>query len=1303
MSKSALSQLSRRKQVNATRKSLTLQQARARTVQFAHDPLGWRELARHLGHADDLPQARQAAEKAIELAPDDAESWVVLGKIESRAHRDDLADKHFRQALALDAGHAEAHQNLAEMAFRKNDNIGALQHAEGVLGRRPNDVTALSRKAQVLSRLFRYEEAAAICEQLIRQDPKNLYVHWNDLGNVKRDLGLLEEAEACYRKAASLTADDPVPFSNWLTLSHYIPHKDPAEILALCKKWGEFFAPDKTVERAIPADRSPGRTLRIGIFSDGFRQHPVGAMTTPALEQLVKLGIEIYAYTTSNVVDSVTRRLMAIAAKWTPIATVREEQLAQQIRDDQIDILIDLSGHNAGNRIRTMALEPAPVLVKWVGGLINTTGVESIDYLLTDGIESPLGSDANYTEKLIRMPDDYICYMPPTRVPDVGALPALKNGYVTFGCFNNPTKVNPVVLEQWAGLLHAVPGSKLFLKGGPFGNIELCNRTLDILKSHGITPERVRLEGHSGHFELFQRYNEVDVALDPWPYSGGLTTCEAMLMGVPVVTLPGPTFAGRHSATHLVNVGMPELVVDNWDEYRARVLELVSDLNSLSTIRGHLRRILLDSPVCDASKFARHLADALRAIWQRYCEGKPPAALAFTPEGLPWFEGEAAPMALVHPAPDQEATNAGSAFNFAFQGRIVMLDHGNSLVATDRFIELSRLGAMLAIAFDPASNLRNAGQLQRDGHIQHYQPYATLGDGQPAVLHACLDASMTGTLEPLDAACQLPFAREAATVIARLPIATTRLDDVDGLEKVEWMVMDATNDNLAIIRGGERLLSSALTIQVGIRFTETFHHQAGLSDLSSLLARLGFRLLRLHNPEHASYFPLESVKEHRGSQLISAQAVFIPDERRMKLLDDNQLLKLAFIMHAGYGAADIAHRILQGVKQDTGIAARYLSASGWLADAIPKPGQTASARKFIHICYNNIHVQPFISMLADPRLAEDYDHKVYIEKRRSIPGYDNDLSCNSKAFFFDAGTDLGRILQEALQDDVAAIVFHGLFFPWQKQLVRDIGNRKKTIWVIWGGDLYNPLRQHEPMTEVVEQLDAVCTLSDGDYKIFCENYPQKPRLAFAYAGGYPLQRIALPEQKSRQIFVGNSGDMGNCHIEILDALSRKKDIGRYKIVMPISYNLTPGYEQQLVRHVAKLGLERNVSYLKTIIPTAEYYALLAQSEFCITAHHRQQALGNIIAALYFGVKTVLRRQITLNGLTIENPSWAKVTQEFSAEPVSFEDFSQHEELGQIAFPDPSQLDSQRRKILALYDSDAILQTMKDRFGAIAKL
>ncbi|CAM3542828.1 Poly-beta-1,6-N-acetyl-D-glucosamine synthase [Bordetella sputigena] len=919
----------------AAQAALTLEQARSRTEKSPDDAKAWYHLGALLSKARELEGARHAAEKVVELTPEDPQGWVLLGQVETQYSNDPVAIKHFEHALSLDESLAGAHHGLADIYWRMNRGHDGLRHIDRTLELNPGSLPAIWTKAQLLANAFRFEEAIELHEYLVKHDEKARYSHLTNLASTKRDLGLLNESEEIYRRAIKLSPPkNSSAFSNWLTLLHYMPEKSAEEILEACKQWASFYPPQKDAKRPVPADLSPSRKLRIGLFSDGFRQHPVGAMTTTALEHLGRHGIELYLYTTSSTVDHVTKRLQAVAQRWTPITQVGDEALAEMFRDDEIDILIDLAGYNAGTRMPTMTMEPAPILMKWVGGLINTTGLETIDYLITDSVESPPGSDHLYTEKLIRMPDDYICYMPPPKLPEETPLPALQKGHVTFGCFNNPTKINDVTLGHWAELMQAVPGSHLFLKGAGYGTESMRKRIRDFLAGYGIEPERVRMEGQSPHYKLFEAYNDVDVALDPWPYSGGLTTCEALLMGVPVVTLPGPTFAGRHSATHLANVGMPELVVSNWDEYRARVLGLVSDLSSLATIRRHLRQVLLESPVCDAPRFAGHLATAFRAIWQRYCAGKKPAALAFTSEGKPWFEDEDAPMEVV--APDATALPAeppeDESFNFAFQGKLIVLDHGGSMYNTPVIQIPNRTKALSVVVIDPASRLRDVPRLKYEKVLHDYHAHVALGDGEPGVLYTCLHSDLSGTLEPLAPSRQQPFIRQPASLLAKLPIGTVRLDRIDGLDSLDWLILNESHDSKKILQGAEGLMASLLLVHVRVLFVDVYKKQPDLGSITKLLGKYGFRVLRMENQRMGNLFSDPRLRQQHSSvnsQLLSYDALFVPDDQRIKELTDQQRIRLAFILHTAYRSPDMAHRVLEASGEHI--------AQSYLATQLPKP------------------------------------------------------------------------------------------------------------------------------------------------------------------------------------------------------------------------------------------------------------------------------------------------------------------------------------------------------------------------------
>ncbi len=896
----------------------SLAQARRQIQKRPNDAGAWKMLGAVQLQAQQPDEARQSFLRATQLADNDHEAYRLLGETEQKLGNFPGAERALQRALELNPENVDALGLLAFRYYESGKASMALELIERAESLAPanNYVTAL--KANILARLFRYDEAIVLVDRLIERDPRN-YSHWNNAGNLRRDLGLLDEADVYYRKSIELPPYSEQPFSNRITAMHYNPRCSREAIFEALKEWETRYGPKYIPQRPTPEDRRADRRLRIGMISDGFRNHPVGRMIVSTLENLDTKDVELFAYNSNSDIDPLTARINR-CVRMSLIMHMDDAQLAQRIRDDRIDILIDLAGHNAGSRSRVMAMQPAPLQLKWVGGLINTTGLHAMDYLLSDAIESPVGDDAFYTEKLIRMPGDYICYQAPEYTPPVSELPAISNGYITLGCFNNPTKVNEVLLAEWAGLMRDLPGSRLFLKGMQYNSETLCQRIRQIMAGHGIEAQRLLIEGPASAPDLLKAYSRVDIALDPWPYSGGLTTCEALLMGVPVVTLPGPTFAGRHSATHLVNAGMPELVVDDWEGYRARVIELASDLDSLATIRRHLREVLVQSPLCDAPRFARHFTDAMRAIWQRYCEGKSPAALTLDAEGHAWFEGESEPMLLRHPAPPRSAED----FSFAFEGKIITLDHGGVLAGGQGFPALQAMGAFATIAFDPCSVVKNAAELQGQGELHHY-PHVALGNGEEATLYTCLDPAMTGTLEPLPAERQLPNHQQGTQVLARLPITTLRLDDIEGLDSIDWLLLDNLNDSLSILENGEQALANTLLVQVRVNFVPTHKNQPELTQISHWLSRHGFSFYRLQQLQHGSLCATEPGlgPALQDTHLLSADVLFVPDRVRMAALSNNQRLKLAFVLHSVYRIRDLAAALLAEVAPSQ--AERYRS------------------------------------------------------------------------------------------------------------------------------------------------------------------------------------------------------------------------------------------------------------------------------------------------------------------------------------------------------------------------------------------
>ncbi len=552
----------------------------------------------------------------LAIDPDDHEASVLKGKTLRKIGRPNDSRRVLMPVVAADPEHTEASMELAHTLDVLAEYAAARELYDAILERDPVNLAALNRKGLSFRAESALRDAEACFMKALEISEEASGVRMN-LASILGDQGRFDESEKHFARVIADTRD-PSLLSGYLMSMHYNPERTQEEIFQEHLRWGPIYAPLGEVVRAVPKDRDPDRKLRIGLMSGGFRQHPVGAMITLGLENLPADQFDLYFYTTSQSVDEITRRLKAKATSWKLIDIYGDDLVEALIRDDEIDILIELSGHAAGNRLKVIAREPAPVIVKWVGGLFNTSGIPAVDYLISDAIETPEGHDRFYTEKLIRLPDDYICYMPPRYAPPVGEAPVLKNGHVTFGCFNNPIKTNPAILEQWARILTAVPDSRLLLKSKHYAYDEFNAPILEVLARHGVSAERIQFEGEASHVLLMDSYNRIDIALDPWPYSGGLTTCEALWMGVPVITYPGPTFAGRHSATHLVNAGFPEFVCESWDAYVETAVALASDHARIAELRPRIRPQVAASPLCDGPRFGANLATALRTAWHDY-------------------------------------------------------------------------------------------------------------------------------------------------------------------------------------------------------------------------------------------------------------------------------------------------------------------------------------------------------------------------------------------------------------------------------------------------------------------------------------------------------------------------------------------------------------------------------------------------------------------------------------------------------------------------------------------------------------
>ncbi len=487
------------------------------------------------------------------------------------------------------------------------------------LERDPENTRLVNDLAVTLSRLYCYEEAVELLTVSIEKHGPNVLALGN-LATAKAALGKMHEACEAARSAVQLAPQDGRAARAFCNLLPYQEEISAPDLLAALRQVAASLHLPATRPHAV--SRVPDRKLRIGLLSNLLRTHPAGWLTLAGLEALDRAAFSIHCFGRFEPGDAIAQRFARLAAGWHSTEAMDDAQTAQCIRDAQIDILIDLGGFGDTGRIDVCAHRPAPLQVKWVGMQYHSTGLPFIDYFLTDNRETPPGYEEFYSEKLLRLPDGYVCYLPPSYAPEIGPLPAERNGHVTFGCLNNLMKFSGGTLNAWAQILHAVPNSVLYLRCPQFSSLGARQRIGASFRENGIVEERVHFAGRTPHRDFLKTYNEIDMALDPFPYSGGLSTCEALYMGVPVLTHAGEIFAARHSVSHLTSVGLTDWIATSSAGYIEKARTHAADIENLASLRGSLRRRVVASPLCDAPRFGKNLGAALRTIWAEYCEAE---------------------------------------------------------------------------------------------------------------------------------------------------------------------------------------------------------------------------------------------------------------------------------------------------------------------------------------------------------------------------------------------------------------------------------------------------------------------------------------------------------------------------------------------------------------------------------------------------------------------------------------------------------------------------------------------------------
>jgi len=569
-----------------------------------------------------LDQAVACCLRALQLQPDYATAHYNLGTLFKDQGKLDEAVPCYQRALQLQPDYPLAHYNLGVVCQGQGKLDEAMACYQRALQLQPDLPEAHNNLGNVCHGLGMLSEAVACYRRAVQERPDYAEAH-NNLGNAFKYLGKMDGAVACYQRALQLKPDFAAVHSNLLLTLQYRFGVTLSELAAVHAEYDRLHAAPLRTARARHAnDRDPHRRLRVGFVSADFGRHPVGYFLIRALEHLDRGQCETVCYCDRMIKDDLTQRFQAVATTWRSVSGLSDQRLTEQIVEDRIDILFDLAGHTAHNRLLVFARKPAPLQITWAG-YVGTTGLEAMDYILADRHEIPPGAEAHYREKVLRMPDGYVSYDPPSYAPLVAPLPALKLGHVAFGSFNNRVKIDPRTVEVWAKVLGRVPHSRLVLKYKGMSDKSLVTGLVEEFARHKVDLERLECLEQSAHPELLSAYNRIDLALDPLPYNGGLTTCEALWMGVPVLTCPGETFASRHSLSHLSNVGLTETIARTLDEYVELAVTLASDLSRLASLRAGLRERIAASPLCDGKRFAANLMHVVRDAWREWCQREP--------------------------------------------------------------------------------------------------------------------------------------------------------------------------------------------------------------------------------------------------------------------------------------------------------------------------------------------------------------------------------------------------------------------------------------------------------------------------------------------------------------------------------------------------------------------------------------------------------------------------------------------------------------------------------------------------------
>lgn len=565
----------------------------------------------------DLEGAEQKYRSVLTESAENPAALHLLGHVLALQGKTTEAVSALSRAAAQMPEDADVSFNLARALHQGGQDIEAEQALARTVGLRPEFVAAWLTRADILIDLGRFDDAEACYRRALDIDPRFPEAHYN-YGNLLHREGRISECIVQYRAAVELKPEFARAHSNLVYALNFSDELSPEEVAREHFVWARQHAePLTAAARPHVGARAMRGLLRVGYVSPNFRNHAVTYFFESTLAHHNPERILAHCYSDVTRPDAYTERLRMAAPMWRDIAGKGDEAVAELIRRDAIDILVDLTGHTDDHRLMMFARKPAPVQVTW-NGYANTTGMRAMDYRITDAYCDPPGmTERLHSEKLVRLPEIYMAFSPPRESPPVSPLPLVSNGRITYGSFNALAKVTPKVIETWARLLHATRDSRLLMLTVPEGRAR--ENLLKAFAAHGIAPERVECQGRLPFSDFLAAHARADIALDPFPFNGTTTTCHTLWMGVPVITLAGSTHVSRVGLSLLANAGLEQCVAMNEGEYLEKAVALASNTRRLEELRLGLRERLLSSPVSDGARLTRFLEDAYLKMWEDYC------------------------------------------------------------------------------------------------------------------------------------------------------------------------------------------------------------------------------------------------------------------------------------------------------------------------------------------------------------------------------------------------------------------------------------------------------------------------------------------------------------------------------------------------------------------------------------------------------------------------------------------------------------------------------------------------------------